>query len=176
MKKVCAWCGAVVSAGTGARPVTHGICQQCKEAALIHLTPRSLATFLEKLRMPVLAVDAGNRVLAANHLACEHLGKRADEVVGRLCGDLLDCLRASLPGGCSKTQECPTCTVRRALEHTYSSGETCRRLLVSVDARSPGATTRTELVITTEKAGAVVLLRVDEIRREVSRTSPESTG
>lgn len=48
LRRVCAWCEAVLDEGTPGAEITHGICERCMEAFLNQDT-YTLESFLESL-------------------------------------------------------------------------------------------------------------------------------
>jgi len=122
MKTVCTFCSRVVSEGTFPEdPVSHGVCPDCYDRILSEYG-FDVKKFLDEFEHPVLLVDADVRVLAANSLALDLLGKPASFVRGTLCGEVLGCINASCKGGCGKADLCPDCTFRASVSETYTTG------------------------------------------------------
>ncbi|HEY6001155.1 MAG TPA: hypothetical protein VI078_17860 [bacterium] len=168
MRRVCAWCrrelGRAGSAADDA-PITHGICGDC---ARREFSPRTLPLrqFLDRFAEPVFIVNAATRVVTGNATALALLGKTPSEIEDRLGGDALGCRHAELPGGCGNTLHCRTCTIRLTVRSTLDSGQPHVRVAAYPDLPALSGGRRVRFLITTERMGDVVLLRVDEVADE----------
>lgn len=118
--------------------------------------------------MPVDAVDAEGRLVTASAEACAMLSQTAAQVAGQLGGNVFACVRAKLPSGCGKTVHCLGCTVRRRVMATHATGQSQERVPAYLDQHTAGGQQRLKLAISTEKLGAVVMLRIDDIRSETA--------
>jgi PAS domain-containing protein len=160
---VCAWCARVLVAGTPGEaggPVTHGICSVCL-AAVSAERPRPLKEFLDQLAEPVLCVGRNADLVSANVAAERLLGRELSSAVGTLGGDLLCCRWARLPGGCGKTEHCAACTIRRTITAVHATGRPVTHAPAWMDPEGGGG--RIGLIVSAEKAGEVVLLRIDRM-------------
>jgi PAS domain-containing protein len=169
MKRVCAWCGIELSsAETDSRihSITHGICPNC--LASVERNHRgSLRDLLGRFEAPILCVDRDGEIVAANEGACRLLQKDISEVEGYLCGRFMECRWARLPEGCGKTEHCVGCAIRRAITTTLDTGEDMVGQRSYVDRTRPdGTSERTKLLLSTERANDLVLLRIDELGSE----------
>ncbi len=167
VKRICAWCGAelgtITSEDIGQTPITHGICPSCAEKVLA-FERRSLNEFLETLEGAVIMVDDDGVVLDANSLARKVVKKDQEAVRGKRAGDIIECQYSRSPGGCGSTEHCQTgCVIRRAFNHTFSTGEGVERRPASQTLFTPLGVKETQFVISTEKLGDVVMLRIDEV-------------
>jgi hypothetical protein len=156
LKAVCAWCQAVLTDGSG--PVTHGICSSCAEEQ-VRRGGVDLAWFLESLPLPVAVVDAAGTVLSANSALRGRLPHPESAQAGVPCGDFFGCRHSSLPRGCGNTMYCPECSLRRLIVRTHQTGQASERVPVVLHGRSGGDI---ELVVSAQKSGDAVLLRIDE--------------
>ncbi len=168
LRRICAWCGAVLDPRSAAleagAPITHGICPACLSRVLQERA-RSLADFLESLEGPVLLVDGDGVFQEANSRACEVLGKDRLRVLDRRGGEVIECVYADRPGGCGASEHCRTgCVIRRSVRHTLSTGQAVMRARAEQQVHSAEGDRLARFVISTEKAGELVLLRIDEIR------------
>ena len=162
MKRVCAWCRADQGNVGAGREVTHTICASCLDNLLCQASV-DLRFYLDTLNIPVMVVNADGVVTMTNRDACELLGKVAAAIEGERGGIVFECAYSRLPGGCGKTIHCSGCAIRRAVIETFATGKS----LVNVPAylnRNPDSPRRIDLTISTEKAGDVVLLRVDGLQ------------
>jgi PAS domain-containing protein len=148
--------------GGAEAPVTHGICPEC-----VHYfdfgRAETLQAFLDKIEPPVLLLDGDGVVVTANQAALTAVGK--DVASGRDLrgGDFMECAYARLPGGCGKTLHCPACTIRTTVMATHADGRSRRQVEAFQQIVTESGPVRTRVLITTEKQGQLVLLRIDEM-------------
>ena len=164
MRRVCAWCQAELAAdgASSDAPVSHGICAGCADEFLADDV--SLKTMLDRLGVPVVAVDADGRLLTASREAGEALGRSASELAGMKGGEAMACNHARLPGGCGQTVHCRTCTIRRTVMDSHEHGRSHTGVSAVQDQVCGGGTQRMEYRISTERVGKVVLLKIDDAR------------
>lgn len=166
MRSVCAWCGVVLRpsghAAGASEPITHGICRPCAEAMLADMTA-PVDTSLDRLPAPILVVDSDVTIVGANHQALDALAKPLEEVAGRRGGDAIACQSSHLPGGCGRQVCCRSCAIRRTVTDTHSTGVARRAVPAYADVETPAGPRRMDLLISTEKLGDLVLLRIDEL-------------
>jgi PAS domain-containing protein len=167
MIRACAWCGNVIEGTKGsadqASPVTHGMCPAC---AATFFSPKgeSMASFLDRLGVPVLVVDSDVRVVSANTQACQVLGKPLAAVRDSLGGTAFQCAHADEPGGCGGTVHCRSCTIRRTVRYTFETGKPCVRVRAYPDVECDHQVRTVCLEISTEKVDGYVMLRIDDLR------------
>jgi PAS domain-containing protein len=173
MKRVCAWCGAgLASAGAVAEaiagapdqanvPVSHGVCPSCYRR-LLGESVSDFAEFLETLGAPVLLVDADVSVREANSRALALLGKKRSELSGRRGGEVIECGNSRLPGGCGQQDRCRTgCVIRRSVTHTLATSQAVVRAEAVQEVFTSQGVGEIRFRISTEKAGNLVLLRIE---------------
>jgi PAS domain-containing protein len=157
MNIICAWCKKKLARDIADAPVSHGMCEECE----FHLRAEigmPIERFLDGIKAPVLLIDADSSVITANRLARALLGKEPPKINGFKGGDVFECEYSWLPGGCGNTSHCSGCTIRRAVMSTMESGKALTGEPVSLRRRGVGDIA---FVISTEKAGDRVLLRID---------------
>jgi len=166
MKRICAWCGKELGEteveSDGEPIISHGVCKDCA----FHLTAQAgmkLRDFLEGLSAPVIAMDARGKVLAANEKAQGALGVELAVVEGKLCGDMFECVHATMPEGCGGTVHCLGCAIRRCVEETHATGESRDKVPAHISRSTPDDTAQIRYVVSTEKAGDIVLMRIDAV-------------
>jgi PAS domain-containing protein len=152
MKRTCLVCHSAYEPADDDPSVTQGICAQCSEGLVSPAAALTLGDFLDQLNVPVLLMDDDVRVAGCNHAAHALLGGPRHELKGRLAGEVVECKNAELPGGCGHTMNCKACVIRNAITSTAQSGESRRH----VAAQQIGA------LISTEKVGGFVLLRIEK--------------
>jgi len=162
-RHVCTMCHKDMSKETPAdRSVTGRICMECLE----RFGSREgvpLLDFLDLLGVPVLVTDGDVVVQMANKPLQTLLGKRRSPVKGQRGGDVFECAYASLPEGCGKTVHCSGCAIRRAVTETFTTGKSLRNVPAYLNRDMVTQFQQLSLVISTEKAWGMVLLRIDHI-------------
>jgi len=167
MKIVCAWCAKEIgnkAAGNGDPDyeITHGICPACKDYFFGEQT-NTMEEFLNRLDAPVLMVNPHGEVLSANDQALRLVGKDLGSVRGFRGGDVMECVYAKLPEGCGNTRHCVACTIRSNIMITFETGRSLRRVPAFLNRSDRHSVCQTRFLISTEKVGGTVLLRIDEI-------------
>jgi hypothetical protein len=164
MKTICSFCGTVVRPGTTPDDtVSHGVCPSCL-ARIRSQYGLDTRKFLDMLDAPVFLVDRDANILAANSLAIEAVKKPVERVQGKLCGTVLDCINACLPEGCGKTEFCPDCTIRAAVNETWTTGQPVNLRPAVFRRRTNGTEGTVSLWVSTRKDRKVVLLRLEPVQ------------
>lgn len=175
MKRVCSYCGTLIGtiedSSNHPEAISHGICPDCVHQAVAG-TGAELGAFLDRLPGPVFVVDAEGRIVAANAGGRELVRPDHEQLAGRLGGEVFECKHAKLPGGCGQTIHCKSCTIRQTVNRTHATGEPCTHVPAYMDLGDLVDSRRVRFLISTEKAGDVVLLRIDE----VAPVSPPGSG
>jgi PAS domain-containing protein len=165
MKKVCAWCRreleSFVAEHEQMYPVTHGICDTCAADLLMQMG-RPLQEFLDSLDVPILLIESGPLICTANRQARKLLDKQLTEIEGRRGGDVIECVHAKLPEGCGNTVHCKSCTIRITVLETFTSGISSVRVPAYPDIQTVSGVKTMRFLITTEKVGNLVLLRIED--------------
>ena len=164
MEEVCARCGEKLEPGVvkvcSEPVVSRGLCEQCSH----HLLTREgmpLLEYLDVLGAPVAVVDTDGTVKAANRQLCELVQQDLSAIEGKKGGDVFECEYARLPEGCGQTTHCSACTIRRTVTETLDTGLSRVCVPAYLQQGRPGHSRRVELLISTERAGSHVLLRID---------------
>jgi hypothetical protein len=161
MKIVCSFCNSVIVPGkTAGDPVSHGVCPTCFSKIRSDFG-FNVRDYLDMLEAPVFLVDSDANVLAANTLAAGAVQKPQELVHGHICGNVLDCINAFLPGGCGKTPDCPDCEVRNAVNETYRTGMKIDNRPADVRRKVCAREETGQLLVSTRKDGDIVLLRLE---------------
>ena len=161
MKTICAFCNAVIKEDASADGhVSHGVCKACYRRILTEYG-FNLQKYLDLLNAPVFLVDSDANVLAANTLAIGSVKKPVEQIKGKLCGDVLECINAFLPEGCGKTAHCPDCTIRSSVDETYATGNQITRRPATVTLKKNGSQVTEHLLVSTRKEGNIILLRLE---------------
>ena len=154
--------GTVPLSEQGDNIITHTICMECATKVFADVGS-DLTNFLNTLGVPVILIDAQGTVCTASIQAQELLGRSMPQIQGRRGGEVFLCAYASLPGGCGNTDHCEACTIRNTVTDTYRTGASHCKTPVYVDRGAPGGTNRIGFLISTEKRGNYVVLRIDEV-------------
>ena len=161
MKQICAWCGKQLngSESHGEMDISYGICLPCANAVIVEV-PNELREFLEQISVPVVLVSYEGTVKTANRQACALLGKELSQIEGSPGGDVFECAYALLPGGCGGTYHCSGCVIRRSVMDTHQTGKPAYRIPATLKQNSPGHPQEIKFLISTEKCGAYVILKI----------------
>lgn len=164
MKQLCAWCRKVLNdtpapEGAEEREITHGICDECI-SNIEFQQGVSLERFLDSLREPVLLCDDSLHVTFMNQSAAALLGVAKDVFTARRPGQVFECQHARYPQGCGRQIHCSGCAIRMAVLQTAATGRSVHHLPATLE-QDDG---EVHLLISTEKAGRLVLLRIDDLK------------
>jgi hypothetical protein len=170
MKTTCARCKKEISVSDSIdplenAPITRGFCSDClrKECSSYSV---SLRDFLDMFPKPVFLVDSDVRILASNRPGLALLKKKPDEVDGKLGGDAFECRYAEQPGGCGMTIHCKTCAIRITVTDTFQTGKSHVEVPAYPDLHHITQENRIRFLITTERVGEAVILRIDDVAEE----------
>lgn len=170
MRKVCAWCkkqigdlGSGETKNPDEETVTHGICLSCSELFVNESDSVKWHEFLDRLEGPIIAVDDEGKLAAANTAAAKATGKRLVDLKGMLGGDAIECAYAKLPGGCGKTEHCVACAIRITVMKTHKTGISHSEVPAYNNLGTLAEAKAVRFLISTEKVGPYVLLRIDEV-------------
>ena len=161
MKRICAWCGRSLDDDPDLDEeetnVSHGMCTDCRFHFEAEYGMR-LERFLDGLPTPILLVDSEGEVIHVNRSAQSFLDKPLDQINAHISCRVFECEYAFLPGGCGQTVHCSGCAIRNTVMDTYRTGRSGNRVPAPISRRGGN---RIEFLISTEKIGDVVALRVD---------------
>ena len=170
LKRVCAWCGKDLAAReeyASEGHVTHGICSTCA-LQMTRSTPRSAGEVLSLINEPVFLIDDNGVVKGANKAAAAMLNKELPDIEDELGGDVFECSYAKEEEGCGKSVHCLTCSIRNTVMDTLRSGQGFDKVPAFQSIDTPEGPRIMRFIITTEKLGEKVLLRIDGARKGYS--------
>lgn len=163
MKRECAWCRRTLAgpASTAAedREITHGICDECATNIEFQQGVK-LARFLDALNAPLLVRDEHDNVQTLNQAASKLLGIDRRVFAAKKRGLVFECQHARHPEGCGRTIHCSGCAIRIAVQQTATTGRGVLRQPATLKQDDKEVC----LLITTEKVGTIILLRIDEMK------------
>lgn len=166
MKRVCSWCGAqlpdIPAEARRSQEISHGLCLACYKHMLVQIG-MPLNEYLNALGVPVVVFDQDVCLITANDFACDLLGKEVREVRGLLGGNVFECEYALSPEGCGNTIHCNGCAIRRAVTDTHETGAAHVRIPACLNRASDSKPRTAHVLISTERAGSMVLLRLDSV-------------
>ncbi|MBI5576736.1 MAG: hypothetical protein HY896_10300 [Deltaproteobacteria bacterium] len=159
----CAWCGSPLAPvdKTADEIITHCFCRGCREDLFTRQESCSLQEYLDRLNIPILLLNSDAGIVTGNHAACKNLGIDHRHVDGRRWGDAIECINSRLPGGCGKSVHCRICTVRATVTDTYLTSQNHYQVRAFADCATPEGVRKIRFLISTEKLGDLVLLRID---------------
>ncbi len=164
MKHICAWCKKSLGASKSdnSNIITHGICKDCATKVL-NQGGISLNEFIDSIDAPILYMESSSKVISANKNALKVLGKEQKEIEHKAQGDVLECIYAKQDGGCGKHDHCKSCAIRFAVMNTLSTGKSILKIQSHSDIQQFDKIKKLKFLISTEKFGQFVLLRIDDI-------------
>ena len=113
-----------------------------------------------------MAVLDGDAVVLMASPRVAALLERNEPLHGLRAGAVFECANARLPGGCGRTVHCSGCALRRTVTDTFTTGRSHLRVPAYLRRRRNEGAVTVSLLITTEKVGGVVLLRIDHVGPE----------
>lgn len=169
MKRVCAWCnrpmGSVrIKTSSDSGLVTHSICSDCSDNFDFQLGV-PLQRYLDSLKMPVIALNGDDRVIAVN---CEAFGiysGKTGEEMAEWPDRIFECAHARLPERCGNTVHCSGCAIRFAATDSYRTGESQRDLPAHSSHCDSGPPDKAELLISADRVDKIVFLRIVKLQR-----------
>lgn len=173
MKVICCSCGVHLrdtsSEVFGDDAVSHGFCESCSQHFLSQVGV-SLTEYMESIPAAVVTVTHEGTINSANQKALALLGKSPAQIQGFKGGDVFECENARLPEGCGHTMHCSACTIRNTVMDTVKTGKPHQKVPAYLKQHSDNGPHHIELLISTEKKGGVVFLKVDEINEAARAT------
>jgi len=162
----CAWCNRELTAPENGvpddAPVSYGVCPDCTDRLLVHRQV-PMRAYLDRLDGPVFLVDDDGRIHAANTAAGDLAGQDPAALEGLLGGDALECRHAREPGGCGRTVHCRSCAIRGSINETFATGRALHRVPAYPDVNRIPSGARPLFLISTERLGPSVLLKIEPI-------------
>ncbi len=155
------------SASESPEAISHGICRSCLDTIVIG-GGKSLEAFLDQFSEPVFVVDGNVRVVTANSRGLAMLVKDIRTVRGEMNGNVFGCIHADDPGGCGETVHCHSCAIRNAVTQVLETGQLCIEQSVCQELDTVIGPRNVRFLISAEKAGNAVLLRIDEAKVEAA--------
>jgi hypothetical protein len=156
MKTLCAWCDALIREGS--LPVSHGICVRCRQQFFKKDAGVSLQTFIDTFSFPVFVMGNSLQPIAVNKSGLESSHLASQITNDTTLGNIVECERARLPGGCGKTVHCSGCVLRKTLEHTNQTGDPAFMVPAAIYTNSQEVV----LYVSTLKADGRIFVKLDK--------------
>jgi transcriptional regulator of aromatic amino acid metabolism len=151
--------------------ISHGICDNCTNNIAFQ-SGVDLETYVDSLETPVLIVDGCDTVLFANRSARTLVGKDLPRIRGHTRGHVFECAYARLPEGCGRTPHCSGCAIRHAVHTTFGTGKSIEKLPATLRYQREDGAGAVRYLVSTRKAGDVVLLRVEDVQPAKPKAPP----
>ena len=168
MNCICAWCSKTLRAAGSEAPsderMSHGICDECA-LTFVGIRRLRIGELLKHVSVPVLVLSADCRVAGANPEAGELFEKHPETFLGRLPGEVIDCIGACTPGGCGHSVICPACELRRTVEATARDGIPRRGLLSQHRVPRGNVESQLQFRFSTASVGEKVVVNLDHPAR-----------
>ncbi len=133
------------------------LCEECFNS-LLSSRDETLSEYLEALGRPAALLSSNLTVLFANFKFCKALMIFPHDIVGRMIGEVLNCVYTSTPGSCGETVSCSLCDLKKLIELSQKEE---RSIYTQVDyLRKPGILMRMEIIV--KKAGEAILFMTRE--------------
>jgi len=175
IRRICTFCqcelGSTQEADSTDERISHGICASCIEKHFSDCGEK-LTDFLDEIPLPVAVINSDRRVQYANKAGQNLLSKNLEQIYGRVGGDVFRCSYAHLPEGCGKTVHCHSYTINQLVSETAETGTAFHRVGAYLDMDGLSGIETVKLLISTERIGSFVFLRIEQIEAVSDKTAP----
>ena len=164
MKRVCAWCNKPMTPSknsnkVSATMVTHSICHDCSDNLDFQLGV-SLTTYLDSLKIPIIALDNKGSLLAINRFAKEIYKGNSSILPEEWPEKVFECAHARLPEGCKTAVHCSGCAIRFTTAETFTTGNSRHDMPAHLNHCSSDMAEKAELLVSADKIDGIVFLRI----------------
>jgi hypothetical protein len=174
MDIICSYCGKLIrTIESNLHGASDGVCRNCLPK-LVKELGQPLWEFIDELSTPILIVREDMRVVAANVAARALSPEPLEELAGLLCGEVIGCLHSREEGGCGKTVHCLSCAIRKCVNYTSVTGESCFDIPTYPDIGLLSGKTDVRFRVSTGKKGDFVLLKIEQVE-EATGGEPSSS-
>ncbi len=170
IQRICAWCKKDMGLKEGDQPertITHSICSVCAIKFTAN-QPRSASEILNFVQEPVFLIDSDGIVVASNESGLMSVGKEIDQIEYKLGGEVFECSYAFEEGGCGNSVHCKTCAIRNIVMDTLSTNRGYKHVPAYQSINTNDGPTLMRFLISTEKIGEQILLRIDELPKIIT--------
>ena len=163
--RICTFChcklGTIEESQSASERISHGICPTCIKENFYDCGEK-LTDFLDDIPVPICVISNDRRVRYTNTAGQQLLGKEMQQIYGRVGGEVFRCSYAHLPEGCGKSIHCHSCTINQLVSETAVTGEAFHQVGAYLDMDGLSGIETVKLLISTEKIGPYVFLRIDQ--------------
>lgn len=143
--------------------VTEGTCSTCDDMIFKSKNKDTVKNYVDTINAPILVLQAEPRqVFTANTKACELFNKQLDHIEGYRGGQVFDCVQSFTEAGCGKDINCENCRIKDAIVETLTTSNSFENIHSPLDIKKVNIIKSYSLQISTEKAGDLALVRIDE--------------
>jgi len=154
---------------TGTVGVSIDISDRKKAEEKIRDQARTLDDIFNSAPNILLLVEDNLRVEKINHKGSDFSEKKGNEAIGRLAGEVINCINSFHGKGCGQSKECGDCPVRTKVKHTLRTGEPVAEEEGRMTCLRNGRKTPVDLLISTTsikfKENNQVLLSISDITK-----------
>ncbi|MGD0397957.1 MAG: PAS domain S-box protein [Syntrophobacteraceae bacterium] len=134
----------------------------------------TLAKIFESAPYIMMLVTKDGRVTNINHKGVAFAGTPKEELLGLLCGEVLNCLGSFGGLCCGKTAECPDCPVRTRVMQTFETGQSIYdakgRMTVRKNSREFVIEVSISTALVKDKDGCQVLVTIADTSERAKQT------
>ena len=150
--------------------VTRNISERKKAEDKLRKQKNVMDTIFHNAPITMMLINREGRVENINYSGVEATGRKKEEVLGLLGGQLFSCVNSSKGHGCGKNTECHSCPVRSTFSETFKTGENFHKVEGSLDVLQNGTISTRHLLLSTAyldiQGDAKVMLSVDDITEQ----------
>jgi hypothetical protein len=139
--------------------VTHSICDDCADNLEFQMGV-TLTRYLDSLKIPIIALDEGGRIIAVNNEAGKLHDRTIVDVSAPWGKKIFECAHARLPEGCKKAVHCSGCAIRFITADVYKTGMGQIDVPAHFNSCSADLTEAIELLVSADKVENIVFLRI----------------
>ena len=103
--------------------IVHDVTEKNLAARKLEIDTKNLYSIFNSVPNILILLNQESRVEMLNHQAASFVGKEESEVLGKLGGDLLECLNSFEGQGCGQNSDCASCPVRNTVQATLETSQ-----------------------------------------------------
>ena len=165
IKQECMYCNAhlgwIEEEGIDSVQISHGLCPICL-LVFVAGTGTPYADFLDVFQVPLFVVGADCEVINVNKQGRRLVAAGLLELQRRPAGEVFECTHARPPEECGETVHCKSCTIRKSVLVTATTGKPFIKIPAHLDLDADTGQKSVRFLISTERIGMVVLLRIED--------------
>jgi PAS domain S-box-containing protein len=150
--------------------VTRNISERKKSEDELRKQKNMMDTIFYNAPITMMLIDREGRVENINYSGMEATGRKKEELLGLLGGQLFSCVNSYKGQGCGKNTECNNCPVRNTFSETFRSRENFHKLEGSLQILHNGTISTRHFLLSTAyleiRGEAKVMISVDDITEQ----------